>query len=260
MNIGSLRSDAGPLVAVVVGLGLAATSPSLSAQDGNYIDAVTPYAHHQLHRYRGKESDTRAASADESRTYNASMQVSQALNRALGQLLAGDALDEDVAEARNVQAVFSEHPDFRGLLARQIGQNARDIERNLAQGVLQSRLEKLLEARNYATNDPVQVLNAYLITAWRVVHGEYQNPYDRSYRGLQRAMRDMEIVASDAERQQVAEMFGIINMLTLAAWRNTRDPDEREALRTGTLMLAKRVSGIDLQSVVLTDRGFAQRH
>ncbi|KLJ00555.1 hypothetical protein WQ56_08880 [Luteimonas sp. FCS-9] len=73
-------------------------------------------------------------------------------------------------------------------------------------------------------------------------------------------MRDMEIVASDAERQQVAEMFGIINMLTLAAWRNTRDPDEREALRTGTLMLAKRVSGIDLQSVVLTDRGFAQRH
>jgi len=257
MNIRSVLSAGGLLMVVSAGLVLAG-SP-VAAQDGNYIDAVTPYAHHQLHRYRGKEGDARAESEAATRTFEASSKVSRELNRALSQLLAGDTPREDVAEAANVQAVFAENPGYRALLARQIGRDARDIERNLEQGVLQSRLADLLDKRDYATNDPVQVLNAYLITAWRVVHDEHHDARDRSYRGLHRAMRNAEIVAPEAARQQVSEMFGILNMLTLAAWRNARDPEEREALRSGTLMLAKRMSGLDLQAVVLTDRGFAHR-
>jgi|GEM_PF-3630446 len=246
---------------LVVALSAAAScvSAPVAAQDGNYIDAVTPYAHHQLHRYRGKEGEARTEEKTV-RTFEASAQVSRELNRTLSQLLAGSTPRNDVAESANVQAVFAQHPGYRALLARQIGQDARDIERNLDRGILQSRLSELLDKRDYAANDPVEVLNAYLVTAWRVVHDERQDAHDGSYRGLQRAMRDSEIVAPEASRQQVAEMFGIINMLTLAAWRNTRDADEREALRLGTLMLAERMSGVDLQAVVLTDRGFARRN
>ncbi|VXB17733.1 exported hypothetical protein [Luteimonas sp. 9C] len=244
---------------VVLSASVFLTSAPVAAQDGNYIDAVTPYAHHQLHRYRGDEDDARGEEKTK-RKYEASAQVSRELNRTLSQLLAGKTPRNDIAESANVQAVFDQHPGYRTMLARQIGQDAEDIERNLDRGILQSRLSELLDKRDYAANDPVEVLNAYLVTAWRVVHDDRQNAHDGSYRGLQRAMRNSEIVAPEASRQQVAEMFGIINMLTLAAWRNTREPDEREALRLGTLMLAKRMSGVDLQAVVLTDRGFARRN
>lgn len=235
-------------------------SASASAQDGNYIDAVTPYAHHQLHRYRGDEGDTRPVRAKHERTYEASADVSRDLNRVLSQLLAGDAARGDVAEAENVRAVFAENPRYRELLASQIGRDAREIRRALDRNVLQSRLSDVLGRRDYAANDPVDVLNAYLITAWRVTHDDRQNAHDSAYRALRRAMRNSEIEAPEVARQQVAEMFGVINMLTLAAWRNAHDPDERENLRMGTMMLAKRMSGVDLQAVVLTDRGFAHRN
>lgn len=234
-------------------------SGSVSAQDGNYIDAVTPYAHHQLHRYRG-DKDAQSPDTKHQRTYEPSAEVSRNLNRMLSQLLAGDAARGDVAEAENVRAVFAGNPEYRALLARQIGGDAREIQRNLDGNVLQSRLSELLERRNYAGNDPVDVLNAYLITAWRVVHDDRQNAHADAYRALRRAMRNSQIEAPDVARQQVAEMFGVINMLTLAAWRNAHDPSERESLRLGTLMLAKRMSGVDLQAVVLTDRGFARRN
>jgi len=257
MKIRSLSAFRRIAIAAVSGSALLTGAP-VAAQDGNYLDAVTPYAHHQLHRYRGDEGEERDKEKAQ-RTFQASADVSRELNRTLAALLQGARPRNDIAESSNVQAVFAEHPVYRALLARQIGQDAREIEGNLDTGILQSRLSELLDKRDYASNDPVEVLNAYLVTAWRVVHDERQNAHDGSYRGLQRAMRNSEIEAPEVSRQQVAEMFGIINMLTLAAWRNAHDPADREALRSGTLMLAKRMSGVDLQTVVLTDRGFARR-
>jgi uncharacterized protein DUF6683 len=155
--------------------------------------------------------------------------------------------------ARFVDLLGSLQPDRRDQIASE-----------LDSGALQTRFSTLLSSYGYSSGNLADVMTAYLVIAWEVVHNKdatsYLNGIGIVHNGMRSALSHSPNVRdlSDAQRQEVAETLGNLTMLAAVA-RSTlvqRGDTDSLVLLQENVLATTRKFGIDLAAVRLTDEGF----
>jgi len=164
----------------------------------------------------------------------------------------------DAAVTRSVNARFTD------LLGSLQPDKREQIAAELDAGTLQAKFSELLASYGYSSRNLADVMTAYLIIAWEVVHNQdatrYLNGIGIIHNEMKAALsrspnvRDL----SDAQKQEVAETLGNLTMLAAVA-KNTlvqRGDTATLNLLQENVRTTTQKFGVDLGSVRLTDEGF----
>ena len=170
------------------------------------------------------------------------------------------ALDfrSDASVTRAVNARFTDmlsslQPDHREQIAAE-----------LDSGTLQTQFANLLSSYGYSSRNVADVMTAYLIIAWEVVHNEdatvHLDGIGVIHRTLQKTLAHSASMRTlnDAQKQELAETLGNLTMLAAVA-KNTLvqrgDAAGLSTLQQGVQTTTERF-GVDLKSLRITDQGF----
>jgi len=164
----------------------------------------------------------------------------------------------DAEVTRTVNARFADllgslQPDKRDQIAAE-----------LDSGALQAKFAQLLASYGYSSRNLADVMTAYLIIAWEVVHNQdatrYINGIGTVHVSMRKALSRSPSVRdlSDAQKQELAETLGNLTMLAAVA-KNAlvqRGDTDNLALLQENVRTTTQKFGVDLASVQLTDQGF----
>jgi hypothetical protein len=158
-----------------------------------------------------------------------------------------------VVNARFVNLLGNLQPDQRNRIAGE-----------LDSGVMQTKFSQLLSSYGYSSRNLADVMTAYLVIAWEVVHNQDATRYIDGIGIVHNQMRAALAQSpnvrglSDAQKQEVAETLGNLGMLAAVAKRALIERGDNASL--GQLQQNVRSTtqkfGVDLASVQLTDAGF----
>lgn len=131
-------------------------------------------------------------------------------------------------------------------------------------GALQAKFSELLTSYGYSSLNLADVMTAYLIIAWEVVHNKdatrYLNGIGIVHNSMRSALSHSPNVGalSDAQKQELAETLGNLTMLAAVA-KNTlvqRGDTQSLGLLQENVRTTTQKFGIDLGTVQLTEQGF----
>jgi len=170
------------------------------------------------------------------------------------------ALDfrSDPAVTRTVNARFAD------LLGSLQPDKREQIASELDSGAMQTKFAELLSSYGYSNRNLADVMTAYLIIAWEVVHNkdatQFINGIGTVHVNMRSALSHSQNVRelTDAQKQELAETLGNLTMLAAVA-KNTlvqRGDTEHLALLQENVRATTQKFGVDLASVRLTDQGF----
>ncbi|WP_363799527.1 hypothetical protein ABU614_04910 [Lysobacter firmicutimachus] len=267
-------------------LGLAATlwlagTWGVAAQDNApLIDGVGAYTHSQIMRHRddaepgrrearprarGQQAPARGGATLDSLDFAPRPAVSAALNAAFADSLTGRRPSLDSEVLRDIDDAFERHPQFRRLLAQQIGGDDRGrVLQALQSGRLQAQFGQRLQAHGYSARNFGDVLNAFMIYGWTLANDGARSDHDAAFSGLRARLADslargQKLTSMRPQQlQEAAELYGLVATLAGAAWQNARSPAERASVRDGMAAIGRTV-GIDFRTVALRDGGFAPK-
>jgi len=167
----------------------------------------------------------------------------------------------DVAVTRSVNARFAE------ALGQAMPDKRDQIAAEMDSGTLQTQFSNLLASYGYSSRNVADVMTAYLVIAWEVVHNEdatrSPNGIGSVHRSMQKSLAHSASMRrlTDAQKQELAETLGNLTMLAAIA-KNTLvqrgDSAGLATLQDGVRTTTQKF-GIDLKSVQLTDEGFTEQ-
>ena len=196
--------------------------------------------------------------------YTPSAAVSAHVNASMADALAGLASSHPSSTMQLLEASFSNHPQFRRLLARQIGNRHDEILNALNAGILQRRFRQRMQSHGYSAENIADVNNAFLIDAWSVVNPGKINQkmaFSALQQELRRTLADARTPPprlSAETMQENTEALALLTMLVGAARHNAGTRSEQASLQAGVGDIGRRM-GIELQQVALTEQGFTAR-
>ena len=269
--------------ALAASLCAAGLSAAAAQDNAPLIDGVGAYTHSQIMRHRGEAEPERgdrraplrttpkpaparnAAAQLDSLAFAPQPAVSAALNAAFADSLTGRRPSLDSEVLRDIDGAFERHPQFRALLARQIGGDDREqVLQALQSGRLQAQFGQRLRAHGYSTRNFGDVLNAFMVYGWTLANDGARSDHQAAFAGLRARLADslargQKLTSMRPQQlQEAAELYGLVATLAGAAWQNARGPAERASLRDGMTAIGRTV-GIDFRAVALRDGGFAPK-
>lgn len=164
----------------------------------------------------------------------------------------------DASVTRTVNARFTDmlaaiQPDRRDQIAAE-----------LDSGQLQAQFASLLSSYGYSSRNVADVMTAYLVIAWEVVHNADATAHIDGigviHRTMQKSLAHSPSMRTltDAQKQELAETLGNLTMLAAVAKNTLVQRGDTEGLATlqdGVRTTTRRF-GIDLAPLRLTDQGF----
>ena len=164
----------------------------------------------------------------------------------------------DASVTRAVNARFTE------MLAAIQPDRREQIAAELDSGAMQAQFANLLQSYGYSSRNVADVMTAYLVIAWEVVHNadatSHLDGIGVVHRTMQKTLAHSASMRtlSDAQKQELAETLGNLTMLAAVAKNALVQRGDAEGLATlqeGVRTTTRRF-GIDLQPLRLTDQGF----
>jgi hypothetical protein len=197
-------------------------------------------------------------------TFKPSPSVSLQVNQTLADLLSGQNTVDQWAAIEDFEPALSSNPNFRSLLAKQLGTNRSEILQALNAGGLQKNFKARLASVGRSADDTADVTHSFLVFSWGIVNDRAFN-YPAVLQGMRQKLftlvskqqSSLPPVRTDAEKQREAEMTAVMTELMIAAWRKGAEADQ-PTLQAGVATWGKQL-GIDYRTVNLTERGFVAR-
>lgn len=156
-----------------------------------------------------------------------------------------------VVNARFAAWQARNHPELRAELAA-----------GIARGTLQAYFRGILDRYGYDPRNLADVASAYYISLWRIASGgSVRVQQAHAVRRQMRAAmaRDARMMSlPDAEKQEIAETFGLHTALALQGYQQLQRSGDRDTLRAFRRGLQANLApqGPDLRSLALSDGGF----
>lgn len=181
-------------------------------------------------------------------TFTPSPDVSREMHAAIAAVLADEATPVTARRPtlERLSAALGEHPEFRALLARQLGGGRDSIQKGLENGALQKAFARQLERHAYSAYNAVDVNSAYAVYIRSLLDGEAEDSAAfAAQRGLMlaavAASRGTGETSDDAQKQEFAEVIGALMMLSRAAWTRATTESERALVIAGNTSVADRL-------------------
>ncbi len=194
--------------------------------------------------------------------------MASALDAALSRPAPAQAPAEAVrklAFARDPQVTAREREAFIARIANQPGGEA--MAQAIRSGKLMGEFDRLLRRYGYSPQNLGDVLAAYLVICWEIVHEADSNDEPAGQRAVRRqlagALASVPSVAklSDAQKQAQAERTAYLTMAAGSAYQELKRSGQRariaELQREVRADLMK--SGVDLRTLDLTSGGLIRR-